>query len=99
MDLAQIEERLLFTLRDARGQEAFTGDSAIDLFLVIREGARRIAAEGATSEDHLKRAEAALLQFVNQMAVERDQLGLAQFHEITVSGARSKLCPGFWPFC
>lgn len=99
MDAEKIEERLLMELRIVKGQDVFSGDSAVDLFLQIRNAARRMADEGATTEDDMTRAVESLHVFLSAMEAERDRLGLSEFREVTVNGAIQKLCPGFWPFC
>lgn len=99
MDVGEVEGRLLVEVRAARGNDVFTGDSAVELVLFVREGAQRMVAEGATADADLLRASTAVRRFLDEMAVERERLGLSEFHEETVLFARQRLCPGFWPFC
>jgi hypothetical protein len=98
MDWEAIEQQLVSALRGARGQDVFTGSSAAELFQLIRDGAKNMAAEEATSPEDLERAVANLYTFMAEMDVERVQLNLTEFHEETVLNARMKLCP-IWPFC
>jgi hypothetical protein len=98
MDWEDIERQLLSAFRGARGQDVFTGASAVELFQGIRDGAKRMVAEGATSQEDLTLAVENLFTFLAEMDAQRVQLNLAEFHEETVSYARLKLCP-IWPFC
>ena len=98
MDWEAIEQQLLSAFRGARGQEVFTGSSAVELFQLIRNGAKRMVAEGATSPDDVTKAIGNLFAFMAQMDAERVRLNFAEFHEETVSAAHFKLCP-IWPFC
>lgn len=99
MDADQIEGRLLKELRSARHDDVFSGASAVDLVLEIRDGAHTMVAEDRTSPDDLAEAIDHLHGFVDEMDKQRTQMGLTEFHEITVVQARTELCPGFWPFC
>jgi hypothetical protein len=99
MDADQIEERLLYELRGARHDDVFSGASAVDLVFHIRRASKTMVAEGRTSEADLTESFESLRAFVAEMDTQRTQLGLTEFHEITVSQADAQLCPGFWPFC
>ena len=99
MDADQVEQRLLGELTGARGEDRFTASSAVDLFFIIRGGATKMAAEGATSEADLTRARENLRRFLDEMEAERDRLGVSEFREETVAKAWQGLCPGLFPFC
>jgi hypothetical protein len=99
MNVDQVEERLLYELRGARTEDLFTGASAIDLVLHIREAAKTMVGEGRTSEDDFGLATQSLNTVLAEMDATRAELNLSEYHEITVGRAFAKLCPGFWPFC
>ena len=99
MDAEQIEEQLLNALRGMAHGDVFTGASAVDLVQLLRRAARRMGAEGRTSEADVAAAVESLRTFLAEMEKARDEWGLTEFHEETVSHAWTKLCPGFWPFC
>jgi hypothetical protein len=99
MNADQIEWRLLNDLRNARGHDTFTGNSAADLVYQIEVAAKRMITEGRTSEDDMALASKAFVVLLSEMDAERAILGYSEFREDTVSRALGKLCPGFWPFC
>lgn len=99
MDAGQIEERLLFVLRDARHDDLFSGACAVDLVMYMRTAAATMVAEGRTSEDDLAIASQNLTALLVEMDEQRVRLGLTEFQERTLSEALARLCPGFWPFC
>lgn len=98
-DTRGMEERLLYELRGLKTEDLFTGASAIDLALLIHRGAATMVAEGRTSDADMEKAVDHLRSLVDEMESVRSELGLTEFHEITVGSALAKLCPGFWPFC
>jgi hypothetical protein len=99
MERLEIETRLLYTVRGLRTEELFTGASAMDLVLDISRGVQRMVDEGRTGDNDVAEAEQSLLQLLDEMVVQRQQLGLAEFHEITFGRAKERWCPGLWPFC
>jgi len=99
MDTDQIESRLVNVLRNARGHDNFTANSAADLFLQIQMAAQRMVKEGRTSDRDMDEATQAFMLLLNEMNSEKTIRGYSEFREETVSGALAKLCPGFWPFC
>jgi len=99
VDADRIAERLLYALRDARHDDVFSGASAVDLVLRIRDGAKTMVDQERTSEDDLAEATENLLLALAEMDEARVRFGLTEFQELTVSEAFVKLCPGFWPFC
>jgi hypothetical protein len=98
-DTGRIEERLLYEVRGLKTEDVFTGASAIDLVLLVRRAAATMVAEDRTSDADLEQATEQLRIILAEMEVIRTELGLSEFHEITVGRAVAKLCPGFWPFC
>jgi hypothetical protein len=58
-----------------------------------------MVADERTTEADLTLASQNLRVLMGEMDQVRTRLGLAEFHERTVSDAFLKLCPGFWPFC
>jgi hypothetical protein len=100
MDADRIEESLLMELRGRLHEATFTGASAVDTFMAIKNGVRMMVSEDRTSDDDLQIARDSLHRFLDQMEQERDRLGVSEFHEVTVSGALFSLCPPpCWPFC
>lgn len=98
-DSGRIEERLLYEVRGLKTEDVFTGASAIDLVLLVHRAAATMDAEGRTSDADLDQAIERLRIILGEMEAVRTELGLTEFHEITVGRAVAKLCPGFWPFC
>src|SRR5215211_5059831 len=97
MDADQLELRLLNEVRNARGHEVFTANSALDLVGLIHEAARRMVAEGRTAEEDFDEARANLRRFLHEMERAKVELGYSEFREDTVGWAR-RICP-LWPFC
>jgi len=96
----EIERNLLITLRGRMHAATFTGASAVDTFMAIKDGVQTMVSEGRTSYDDLQLAQSSLQRFLGQMEQERDRLGYSEFHEDTVSGALFGLCPPpCWPIC
>lgn len=60
-----------------------------------------LTAVGQTSIDpaQLQLIQNNLRQFIQLMAQDAVKKGYPDLHEDTFFEARSKLCPGFWPFC
>lgn len=98
MDPDQIEQQLLNEVRAARGHDVFTASSALDLVMLIRDGARTMVAEDRTSEEDLKEAKENLRRFLDEMEAAKVELGYSEFREDTGGRARASLCP-LWPFC
>ena len=98
MDADQIERQLLNEVRAARGHDVFTGNSLLDLLMLIQSGAETMVAEGRTSEDDVNEAKANLRHFLDEMESGRVELGYSEFREDVVQWARRRLCP-LWPIC
>jgi hypothetical protein len=98
MERLEIETRLLYTVRGLRTEELFTGASAIDVALDITRAVQRMVDEGRTGDNDVAEAEQTLLRLLVEMDRVRQELRLAEFHEITWGRAK-ELCPGLWPFC
>ena len=100
MDEDQIEEQLLMELRGRLHAATFTGASAVDTFMAIRNAVGTMVSEQRTREKDVRIARDSLNRFLDRMEGERDRLGYSEFHEETVGGALFGLCPPpCWPFC
>ncbi len=98
-EFEQLQRELLSHVRTQAGGENFTGDSAIDLVFEIQRAAQRMIEDERVTPTDLDDAKQATSALLDRMRVERIDLDLAEFHEVTVARAISFLCPGFWPFC
>ena len=100
MDADGIEQALLIELRQTRHDDLFSGASAVDVFLSIKKAAKTMVDEGRTGEDDLQLARSSLGSLLLHMEGARNDRGLSEFHEITVSGALRSMCPPpKWPWC
>jgi len=98
MERLDIETRLLYYVRGMRTEDLFTGASAMDVALDIGRAVQRMVDEGRTGVNDASEAEQSLLRLLVEMDRVRQELSLAEFHEITWGRAK-EMCPGLWPFC
>jgi hypothetical protein len=97
-----LEERLILAAKlqaDRLGWQFDT--SCLDGHLIpfIKEGVHRLNTDGLLEDEaQIALAEANIIRFVSQMAIEAPALGLTELHEPSFLKVRDWFCPCF-PFC
>ena len=98
MDAEQIQDQLLSEFAQ-RAQALITPQSSVDFFRVVRNGVRTMVQEGRTGAGDVAEATDNLRHFLEEMENERLRISPDAYHETTVAAAKSRWCPGLWPFC
>ncbi|WP_421734113.1 hypothetical protein [Cellulomonas sp.] len=99
MDVHEVNEWILRSVRDLPSEALLSKDSSVDLATLIAQGAATMVQEGRTAPDDLAQAEQNAALLLASMNDVRIASGYEFFSETTVAEARSRLCPGLWPFC
>ena len=96
-------DEVLWSVAEERAEEhgyPFDGTAAVLLRELLHEGAEEMEREGVTEESaEMGEALEHVREFVDEMAVAADDLGVGAFQESAFFRAKQKLCPGFFPFC
>lgn len=95
----QVTARLLNTVRRRVGDEAFTANSMLALVDLVQRAAMNMASAGEVGLEDLDRAEIATVRLLDELSRVAHEEGLEIYTEESVRALKSRLCPGFWPFC
>jgi hypothetical protein len=94
----EIQRELISVVRDWPSSTLFTKESSMDLARLLVDGVSNMITQDRTTENDVVEARDSVRKVLEQMELERQSLGLAEFSETTLAEAKYNLLGRIWPF-